>query len=158
MLGDMAQLDEVDERLLELLQKDARQTNKELADSAGIAQSTCLERVRGLRARGVITGYRADVDLAALGRPIQALLMVRLAPKTTSSVRAFQRDMLARPETVSLSTVTGADDFVLRVAVPDVLHLLDFILEHVTSRKDVVDARSSIVYETVRPPVVMPMG
>jgi DNA-binding Lrp family transcriptional regulator len=158
MLHYMAHLDEVDERLLELLQKDARQTNKELADAAGIAQSTCLERVRGLRARGVITGYRADVDLAALGRPIQALLMVRLAPKTTSSVRAFQRDMLARPETVSLSTVTGADDFVLRVAVPDVLHLRDFILEHVTSRKDVVDARSSIVYETVRPPVVVPMG
>jgi DNA-binding Lrp family transcriptional regulator len=158
MLRYMAHLDEVDERLLELLQKDARQTNKELADAAGIAQSTCLERVRGLRARGVITGYRADVDLAALGRPVQALLMVRLAPKTTSSVRAFQRDMLARPETVSVSTVTGADDFVLRVAVPDVLHLRDFILEHVTSRKDVVDARSSIVYETVRPPVVVPMG
>ena len=158
MLPDMAHLDEVDERLLELLQKDARQTNKELADGAGIAQSTCLERVRGLRARGVITGYRADVDLAALGRPIQALLMVRLAPKTTSSVRAFQRDMLARPETLSVSTVTGADDFVLRVAVPDVLHLRDFILEHVTSRKDVVDARSSIVYETVRPLVVVPMG
>lgn len=158
MLPDMAQFDELDERLLELLQKDARQTNKELADAAGIAQSTCLERVRGLRARGVIRGYRADVDLAALGRPIQALLMVRLAPKTTSSVRAFQRDMLARPETLSVSTVTGADDFVLRVAVPDVLHLRDFILEHVTSRKDVVDARSSIVYETVRPPVVVPMG
>ena len=158
MLPDMAQLDELDERLLELLQKDARQTNKELADAAGIAQSTCLERVRGLRARGVIQGYRADVDLAALGRPIQALLMVRLAPKTTSSVRAFQRDMLARPETLSVSTVTGADDFVLRVAVPDVLHLRDFILEHVTSRKDVVDARSSIVYETVRPPVIVPMG
>lgn len=157
MLAGMAQFDEVDQRLLELLQKDARQTNKQLADAAGIAQSTCLERVRGLRARGVITGYRADVDFAALGRPIQALLMVRLAPKTTSSVRAFQRDMLSRPETVSVSTVTGADDFVLRVAVPDVLHLRDFILEHVTSRKDVVDARSSIVYETVRPPVIVPM-
>ena len=157
MLPGMAQFDEVDQRLLELLQKDARQTNKQLADAAGIAQSTCLERVRGLRARGVITGYRADVDLAALGRPIQALLMVRLAPKTTNSVRAFQRDMLSRPETVSVSTVTGADDFVLGVAVPDVLRLRDFILEHVTSRKDVVDARSSIVYETVRPPVVVPM-
>lgn len=153
----MAQFDEVDSRLLELLQKDARQTNKELADAAGIAQSTCLERVRALRARGVITGYRADVDLNALGRPIQAVLMVRLAPKTTSSVRAFQRDMLSRPETISVATVTGVDDFVVQVAVPDVLHLRDFILEHVTSRKDVVDARSAIVYETVRPQVIAPM-
>lgn len=153
----MPQFDEVDRHLLELLQKDARQTNKELADAVGIAQSTCLERVRALRARGVVMGYRADIDLAAVGRPVQALLMVRLAPKTTNSVRAFQRDMLKRPETLSVSTVTGADDFVLRVAVPDVLHLRDFILDHVTSRKDVVDARSSIVYETVRPPVIRPM-
>ena len=157
MMWVMPYFDETDRQLLELLQKDARQTNKELADAVGVAQSTCLERVRGLRARGVITGYRADVDLAALGRPIQALLMVRLAPKTTSSVRAFQRDMLNRPETVSVSTVTGTDDFVVSVAVPDVLHLRDFILEHVTSRKDVVDARSSIVYETVRPAVITPM-
>jgi len=153
----MPQFDETDRRLLELLQKDARQTNKELADAVGIAQSTCLERVRGLRARGVITGYRADVDLAALGRPIQALLMVRLAPKTTNSVRTFQRDMINRPETLSVSTVTGADDFVVRLAVPDVMHLRDFILEHVTSRKDVVDARSTIVYEMVRPELIMPM-
>jgi DNA-binding Lrp family transcriptional regulator len=153
----MPQFDETDRRLLELLQKDARQTNKELADAVGIAQSTCLERVRALRARGVIIGYRAEVDLAALGRRIQALLMVRLAPKTTNSVRAFQRDMLGRPETLSVSTVTGADDFVVRLAVPDVLQLRDFILEHVTSRKDVVDARSAIVYEIVRPAVIMPM-
>jgi DNA-binding Lrp family transcriptional regulator len=157
IMPTMPQFDEVDRRLLELLQKDARQTNKELADAVGIAQSTCLERVRALRGRGVITGYRADVDLAALGRSIQALLMVRLAPKTTNSVRAFQRDMLNRPETLSVATVTGADDFVVQVAVPDVLRLRDFILEHVTSRKDVVDARSSIVYETVRPPVIAPM-
>jgi DNA-binding Lrp family transcriptional regulator len=153
----MAQFDETDRRLLDLLQKDARQTNKELADAIGIAQSTCLERVRALRARGVITGYRADLDLALLGRSIQALLMVRLAPKTTASVRAFQRDMLKRPETLSVSTVTGADDFVVRVGVPDVLHLRDFILEHVTSRKDVVDARASIVYERVRPATISPM-
>lgn len=153
----MPYLDEVDRRLLELLQKDARQTNKELAEAVGVAQSTSLERIRALRHRGVITGYRADIDLAAVGRPIQALLMVRLAPKTTSSVRAFQRAMLNRPETLSVATVTGTDDFVVQVAVPDVLHLRDFILEHVTSRKDVVDARSSIVYETVRPRVVAPM-
>ncbi|MEW6472810.1 MAG: Lrp/AsnC family transcriptional regulator [Actinomycetota bacterium] len=153
----MTSLDEVDRQLLKLLQKDARQTNKELADAVGIAQSTCLERVRALRARGVVTGYRADVDLNALGRPIQAVLMVRLAPKTTASVRAFQHDMLRRPETLSVSTVAGVDDFILQVAVPDVLSLRDFILEYVTSRKDVVDARAAIVYETVRPEVVAPL-
>src|SRR5256885_15206380 len=115
----MPSFDEIDSRLLTLLQKDARRTNKELADAVGIAQSTCLERIRSLRAKGVIVGYRAEVDPAELGRPIRALLAVRLRPKTTASIRAFQEDLLRRPETLSLSTVTGADDVVVEVAVPD---------------------------------------
>jgi DNA-binding Lrp family transcriptional regulator len=153
----MPHLDKVDRALLTLLQKDARRTNKELSEAVGVAQSTCLERIRNLRARGVITGYRAEVDPAAVGRSIRALISVRLRPKTTASVRAFQCDILAQPETLSVSTVSGADDFVVEVAVPDVMHLRDFILDRITSRKDVVDAHSSIVYEQVRAPVIEPL-
>ena len=153
----MPHFDEVDRALLTLLQKDARRTNKELAEAVGVAQSTCLERIRNLRARGVITGYRAEVDPAAVGRSIRALISVRLRPKTTASVRAFQCDILAQPETLSVFTVSGADDFVVEVAVPDVMHLRDFILDRITSRKDVVDAHSSIVYEQVRAPVIEPL-
>jgi DNA-binding Lrp family transcriptional regulator len=153
----MPQFDEVDRALLTLLQKDARRTNKELSEAVGVAQSTCLERIRNLRARGVITGYRAEVDPAAVGRSIRALISVRLRPKTTASVRAFQHDILAQPETLSVFTVSGADDFVVEVAVPDVMHLRDFILDRITSRKDVVDARTSIVYEQVRAPVIEPL-
>ena len=158
MIPNMPHIDEVDRALLTLLQKDARRTNKELADAVGIAQSTCLERIRSLRARGVITGYRAEVDPATVGRPIRALINVRLRPKTRASVQAFQRDMLHQPETLAVSTVSGTDDFVLEVAVPNVIHLRDFILDRVTSRKEVVDSRSTIVYEQVRAAVVEPLG
>lgn len=153
----MLHLDELDRRLLALLQKDARRSNKELAEAVGVAQSTCLERIRALRARGAVVGYRAEVDLAALGRSIRALVSVRLQPKTTASVRAFQHDLLAQPETVAVSTVSGTDDFVVEVAVPDVMWLRDFILERITSRKDVVDARTSIVYEQARAAVIGPL-
>ncbi|MGO4428667.1 Lrp/AsnC family transcriptional regulator, partial [Streptomyces sp. MCAF7] len=73
-------MDELDTAIVRELQRDARQTNRELARTLGIAPSTCLERVRGLRERGVITGYRATVDLRALNRPVQALLAVRIRP------------------------------------------------------------------------------
>lgn len=149
-------IDEIDRALMVLLQKDARRTNKDLADAVGIAQSTCLERIRGLRARGIITGYRAEVDPAAVGRPIRALISVRLRPKTTASVRAFQQEMLKHSETLAISTVSGTDDFVVEVAVADVIHLRDFILDRVTSRREVVDAQSAIVYEQVRAPLVTP--
>ncbi len=158
-------LDAVDLALVRLLQRDARRTNKELADEVGIAQSTCLERIRALRAAGVVRGWHADVDPAALGRPLRAMLSVRLRPKTTDSVRAFREDMLAAPEVRAVWMVTGADDFLVEVAAPDVEGLREFVLAQVTARADVVDARTAIVYEEVRvweippapaPPAVAP--
>uniref|UniRef100_UPI0028A5A1CE Lrp/AsnC family transcriptional regulator n=1 Tax=Pseudonocardia pini TaxID=2758030 RepID=UPI0028A5A1CE len=61
-------LDSLDLSLLGLLQNDARLTNRQLAAQTGVAPSTSLERVRGLLARGVISGYHADVDLPSVGR------------------------------------------------------------------------------------------
>jgi DNA-binding Lrp family transcriptional regulator len=140
-------LTSVDRTLMRLLQENARQTNKELARAAGVAESTCLERIRSLQTRGIIRGWHADVDMNALGRPIRALISVRLQPKTTSSVIAFRDEVLAAPETVAIDTVTGADDFLVEVAVPSVDRLRVFVLEHVTSRSDVADTRTSLVYE-----------
>ena len=143
-------MDDVDLALVRLLQRDARRTNKDLADAVGIAQSTCLERVRALRAQGVIRGWHADVDPGAIGRPLRAMISVRLRPKTTASVRAFQQEMIGAPEVVAVWTVTGADDFLVEVATEDVGHRRDFVLDHVTGRSEVVDARTSLVYDQVR--------
>jgi DNA-binding Lrp family transcriptional regulator len=153
---DKPKISESDMALLRLLQKNARMTNKDLARAVGIAESTCLERVRSLRERGIISAWRAEVDLAAIGRPLRALISVRLQPKTTESVRSFQAEMLDAPETLSITTVTGADDFVVEAAVSDVEHLRVFVLEHITSRPDVVDARTAVVYEHLRKAVVEP--
>ena len=153
-MADSPNLTATDQQLLGLLQQDARRSNRELAAAVGIAESTCLERVKGLRARGVITGYRAEVDLVALGRPIRALVQVRLQPKTSDSVRSFRDEVLDLPETLAVSMVTGMDDFVVEIAVEDVSRLRDFVLNHITSRPDVADARTSIVYEQRRAPVI----
>ena len=99
--------------IVALLQKNARISNRELARAAGIAESTCLDRVRSLERRGVIVGYHAEVDLAAVGRSVRALITVRLQPKTTESVRSFQRSVLEARETLSVRTVSGADDFIV---------------------------------------------
>jgi DNA-binding Lrp family transcriptional regulator len=146
-MSDTENISSIDLHLIALLQKDARRSNKELAHEVGIAQSTCHQRIRGLLARGIIRGWHADVDLAALGRPIRAFVSVRLQPKTTASVRAFQQDLLTVPETLAVSMVSGADDFIVEIAVSDITAVRDFVLEHVTSRRDVADARTALVYE-----------
>src|SRR3979411_55871 len=83
------QVDAVDRAMLELLGDDARITNQRLADRVGIAPSTALARLRSLRDRGVIRGFHAEVDLSALGRPLQALIAVRLAVHARDQIDDF---------------------------------------------------------------------
>lgn len=152
-----AKITQVEWTILRLLQKNARATNKELATAAGIAESTCLERVRGLRNRGVIRGFHADVDLTALGRPIRAIVTVRLHPKTLESVEEFQVGVLEEPEVLGVTTTTGADDFLVDVAVPDVDHLRVFVLERLNGLDNVVDTRTALVYGSRRKQIVEPL-
>ena len=146
----LPKIDEIDMKILALLQEDARQPNNALASQVGIAQSTCLERIRRLREAGVIRGWHADVDLAAIGRPIRAMVSVRLQPKTTESVRDFQRDLLEAPETLAVSMVSGDDDFIIEIAAADVDAVRDYFLSHISGRSDVADASTSFIYEQSR--------
>jgi DNA-binding Lrp family transcriptional regulator len=100
--GTIPVVDELDSAIIGHLQTHARQTNRELARAVGIAPSTCLERVRALRDRGVITGYHAEISLAALNRGVQALLQVQVRPLSrTDSLHAFLMDKFSgRPEIV----------------------------------------------------------
>src|SRR5271154_3780487 len=84
---DDGELDEYDRHIVRELARDARTPNNALAERVGIAPSTCLGRVRSLRERGVIRGYHADVDPAALGLALQALIAIRLESHARSGIR-----------------------------------------------------------------------
>ena len=150
-------MDELDTAIVRELQRDARQTNRDLARTLGIAPSTCLERVRGLRERGVITGYRATVDLRALNRPVQALLSVRIRPPSREVIEGFKTYLMTLPEVLSMYVVAGSDDFLVHVAVPDVDRLHAFLMDRFSGRREVVDFRSSIIYQHVAGETIAPL-
>lgn len=139
------------------LQSDGRQTNRELAAAMGVAPSTTLERVRALRARGVITGTHAVVDPAAVGRPVQAMVTVRLRPQSRAIVQGFRDFVLTLPETVQVFVTTGAEDVLVHVAVPSTVALQDFVLDALTKRKEVAGVRTEVVYDHARNPVLRPV-
>lgn len=143
-------VDATDARLLAELQADARMTNRALAERVDVAPSTSLDRVRGLEARGVIRGYHADVSLPHLGRPVQALVTVRIRPPTRQRVDEFRAHASLLEPTLAVFTLTGREDFVLHVAVADTDALYSFVLDEVSSRPEVADVRTSIVYDCVR--------
>ncbi|WP_189220297.1 MULTISPECIES: Lrp/AsnC family transcriptional regulator [Streptomyces] len=140
-------MDGIDSEILGHLQRDARLTNRELARLVGIAPSTCLERVRALRSRGVITGYHAAVQPRALGRALQALVFARLRPLSRDVIASFEAYLAQLPEVVSVFVVSGDDDFVVHVAVPDIEHLHAFLMDRFSARREVVSFRSSVIYQ-----------
>jgi DNA-binding Lrp family transcriptional regulator len=154
----MAELDAIDQAILRSLQDDARQTNRDLAAAVHVSPSTSSERVRALRAEGVIRGYHADVDLGALDRHVQALTAVTIRPPTRENVEAFRNWVLTLPELIGLFVVTGASDFLLHLAVPDTDALYAFVIDRLTGRPEVADVNTSVVYEHVRRAVLEPLG
>src|SRR6516225_11646533 len=143
------EVDDVDRRLLRELARDARIPNNALAELAGIAPSTCLGRVRALRERGVIRGYHADVDPAALGRPLQAMIAVRLQSTARAHIRTFAGEVARLPEVLNVFFLAGKDDFLLHVAAASTEGLRDFVAE-LSSEADVAYTETSLIFEHVR--------
>src|SRR3954463_16653455 len=154
----MTELDDIDRGLIRELQRDARQSNRELAAAVHVSPSTSSERVRGLKADGVIRGYHADIDLGALGRHVQALTAVTIRPPTREIIEAFRNWTSTLPEIVGVFVVSGTADFLLHVAVPDTDALYAFVIDRLTERREVADVRTSVVYEHIRRPVLEPLG
>ncbi|MET9293678.1 Lrp/AsnC family transcriptional regulator [Streptomyces sp. NPDC003077] len=149
-------MDELDSALLRLLQQDGRRSNRDLARELGIAPSTCLERVRSLRERGLLTGFHAEVDLGALGRGLQAMIAVRVRPPTRAVIHEFQRFVEEMPEVIAVFVLTGTDDFLLHVAVRDIEHLNAVVLDELTKRQELADVRTSVIYGHHRKKVIDP--
>ena len=152
------ELDELDCLLLREIQRDGRQTNRELAATAGVAPSTSLERLRALQRKGVLKGFTAEVDLEAIGRPIQALIAVRIRPPSRKVLEGFREWVRMRPEVVGIFVTTGSDDFLIHMAVPDTDYLYDVVIDQLTERSEVADVRTSIVYERLETRILLPLG
>ncbi len=141
------ELDRLDQRVIAELRANARRSNREIARQIGIADSTCHDRVRRLQDDGVITGYHADIDLERVGRSVQAIIAVRLQPKTRQAVENFRDLVTQLDEVLAVFVVSGSDDFLVQVAVPTTQALESFVLDHIAQYPHIADVRTSLVYE-----------
>jgi DNA-binding Lrp family transcriptional regulator len=140
-------LDRFDLAILAELRRNARISNKRLADTVGLAPSTCLERVRRLLDLDVLEGFHADVDLTALGMRMQAMIAVRMSEHSRELVDSFRSYVLTLPEVLRLYHVAGADDFLVHVAVRDAQHLRDLALDAFTTRREVDRIETRLIFD-----------
>ncbi|MFE4454211.1 Lrp/AsnC family transcriptional regulator [Streptomyces sp. NPDC056796] len=112
-------LDAIDRDILFHLQEDGRLSNVDLAKRVGLTPPPCLRRVKRLEESGVITGYRATVDPAALGRQLEVLVDVEIYAQDRRSFEAFEATVASYDEVVECRRMYGRPDYFLRVAVTD---------------------------------------
>jgi DNA-binding Lrp family transcriptional regulator len=143
-------LDRVDRDILRLLADDARIPNNALAEAVGIAASTCLGRVRQLRQRGVIRGFHADIDPAAVGRPIQAMIAVRMQSHARSHIAEFASSVAELDEVLNVFFLAGADDFLVHVAARGTENLRDFVVVNLSGNPDVALTETNLIFEHLR--------
>ena len=115
----MAQIDDLDRRILRALSRSGRISNLDLAARVGLSPSACLRRVQELERIGIIKGYRAVLDPEKLGLGFVAYMTVGLSLHTKAAQEAFEQAMTAAPEVRECHNITGTVEYLLRVEAAD---------------------------------------
>lgn len=149
-VASVAALDRTDFAILDALQNDARLSNKQLAAQVGLAPSSCLVRVRKLVQAKVLRGFHAEVDADALGVGVQALIAVRLVRHARSKFHSLYDHIHGLPEVLQVFHVSGVNDLLLHVAVKDITHLRDLIVDRLAGRPEVANCETSVVFSLFR--------
>ena len=143
-------IDAIDRRILAILHADARISNSALADAVGIAPSTCHGRVRRLQEQGVIRGFYADIDPAAIGLPLQAMVSVGLQAHSRGKISNFVQHIRRKPQVIDVYFLAGADDFIIHVAARDTDDLRSFVVDNLNADADVAGTQTSLIFEHLR--------
>ena len=143
-------LDRIDREIVAALANNARLSNKEIAARIGLAASSCHERVKRLITSGVLRGFHADIDPAALGIGLEAMISVRMREHSRKKYNAFRAHLLSLREVADIFHTSGENDFLVHVLVRDANHLRDFALDKIITREEVGRIETGLIFEHVR--------
>jgi Lrp/AsnC family leucine-responsive transcriptional regulator len=152
------QLDRLDLRILDQLQRNARISNLDLADAVGLSPTPCARRVRRLEESGLIRGHVTLLDQHRLGLTLTAFISISMDRHTPDRFAAFEEAVAEYPEVVDCAVVTGQNsDYLLQVVVPDMVHYERFLLGRLTRIPGVTGVQSSFVLRRVLQRTALPL-
>lgn len=149
-MSNQIRLDRLDREILFHLQRDGRLTNVELARRVGLTPPPCLRRVKRLEDAGVITGYRAAIEPAAIGRGLEVFVDVDINASDTRTVVEFEATAAGYPEVVELRRMFGHPDYLLRIAVADLAAFETFLTGKLIGLPGVLHVTSHLTMKTIK--------
>ena len=150
-------MDEVDRKILGLLQRDASLTNKEMATKLYKSVATIHDRIRRLREAGYIRGYVAILDRKKIMKSLIAFSHVLLNDHTADSLNAFEREVVLFPEVMECFQMTGTVDFILRIATTDMEEYQQFYRTRLAQLPNIATVNSFFVLAEIKSDTAYPL-
>ena len=152
-----ARLDAIDHKILDIVQREGRISNVDLATRIRLSAPQTFRRVRSLEERGIIRGYRADVAPEAIGFAVTAYVSVSIGGDDFGRVREIEAEIRAFPQILECHTVSGDYDYLLKVVARDLKSLSQFLTDRLMQVPGVDDVRSMICMEEVKASAPLPV-
>ena len=152
-----AELDAIDMKILELMQRDASLSTAELAERVGLSQSPCWRRIQRMREEGYIKAQVVIVDREKLGFKMQIFAQVKMTTLSEEDRAKFHKAINDIPEILECYTVFGEMDAMLKVLAPDVIWYQDFIFSTILKLPGVVDVRSIVTLTESKSTTAVPV-
>lgn len=149
-------MDEMDLKILDKLQQDAKITNVALAESVNLSPAPCLRRVRELEEMGVICSYNALLDADKLGWKVSVFIEIRLERQVVTDLQIFEKSIEKFSEVMECYLMTGTSDYLLRVVAKDLKSLQTFITDRLAGIPNVANIQSSIALKQVKYKTALP--
>jgi len=143
-------MDQVDKKILEIIQKEGRITKQELASRINLTPPATLERLRKLEKKGVIIGYKAIVDPAAMNRDMVAIVNVELSVHKRDAINKFTEEIANIPEILECYHISGTWDFMLKVAVGSMKEFEEFYLRKLTKLTGFSRSETAFIFRTLK--------
>jgi Lrp/AsnC family leucine-responsive transcriptional regulator len=152
-------LDRYDQMILDILQKQGRITNQELAEAIKLSPSPCLRRVRQMEEDGMIDGYVALLNAKKLGLTLMAFIGISMDKHTPERFEALEETLAQYPEVLECHLITGQTaDYLLKVIVKDMDAYQQFLLQKLTRIEGVSGVHTSFVMKSAINTTALPVG
>jgi Lrp/AsnC family leucine-responsive transcriptional regulator len=151
-------IDQTDKKILELLQREGRISNQQLAETVGISTAACWRRVRALESKGIIDGYHARLNRTQLGLELCAFVHVSLSRHHKQSTRDFEAAVRDRAEVLECFATTGDADFILRVVTADIKSFDAFLEDFLFGLEGIAQVQSNIALRELKFETTLPLS
>lgn len=150
-------MDDLDRKILRILQQDGRIRMADLAEQVGLSPTPCARRVARLEEDGVITGYGARVDQRKIGQAVTVFVTLELDRQSVEVVSEFTKRVALFEEVMDCQLMTGSPDILMRVVVPDLEAFDRFLQTRLMTVPNVRNMRSSFTLRTLSHRAALPM-